>query len=198
LVTTEDLTGAAKEYSDLGVRRAAELTGDKPLRRPMGTRILIAVGPRDPNATSQSMVESREWLEEIRRRLAPRMPLGQRLEVVAPREVSVRVTARIIAVGNADPEVVKAAAEKTLRDQFAAVATEPGGSEWPLGRDVTRLAVKGRLRKVDGVARIVDLQVGADGQEPAEEIVIGPTGLARLVLDPADIVVERNPQRPSR
>jgi predicted phage baseplate assembly protein len=187
IVTSRDLEDAARALADLQVRRARELPVTVGSRRSSGTRVLVAVGPHEPAGAVDTFDESPLWLGEIHRRLAPRLPLGQRLDVIGPRLVDVRVIARLIASAQSDPEAVRMAVEQTLR---ARLAISSGGDVWPFGRDVTALTVKGWLRKVEGVARVDDVRLRtADGER--DHAALGPTALPRLRLEPGDILVTR-------
>lgn len=193
LVTESDLVGAARSFSDLQVARAREIA---PLQlkghHVRGTRVLVAVGPHDPDEPPAT--ESSEWLAEIRARLSPRLPMGQRLTVIAPRYVDVRVLATLVAAPHVDPEAVRTAAIERLRDALRLVAQGSGNSEWPFGRDVAPLEVKGWLRKVEGVAKVVAVRLFEAGNDTAgNAIKLGLIGLPRLQIGPSDIAVERWP-----
>jgi len=144
LIAASDLTSAADAFSDLGVTRSAELAQDALPRGVQGRRMLIAVGQHDP---ASDETEPAAWLAEIRRRLVPRLPLGQSLEVIAPRYVEVGISAELIAARNTDPAAVQQAAIARLEAALAIVSDEPSQPVWPFGREVTVLTVKGWLRK---------------------------------------------------
>ncbi|WP_395018477.1 hypothetical protein [Dongia sp.] len=190
IVNRGDLEQAARSCADLKVTRAQEIvTAAIGRRYPHGTRVLLAVGPHD---AEQPQRESADWLKEIRARLAPNLPLGQRLIVIAPRYVDVRITAELIAAPKADPAVVQRMAIEVLKAETALVAEKSGDKAWPLGRDLAPLSVAGWLRKVAGVAQVKALQLFAAGRDTGDKpIVLGATGLPRLAIEPADIAVKR-------
>lgn len=192
IVTTGDLASAARALDDLGVSRAVERVPGQGCRRVRGTRILVALRADRPEAGSPRVAETQGWLDEIRRRLAPRLPLGQRLEVVGPRLVAVRVRARLVAVPNMDPETVLAEARTVLRKRLRIVAPPGDEAVWPFGRDLTDVAVKGWLRNVPGVGSVAELTLLADGRE-VRRIALGATGLPDLDPREGDVVVERAP-----
>jgi predicted phage baseplate assembly protein len=181
IVTTGDLERAALAFADLDVRRVQEVVAGARPRRPAGGRVLVAVGQ-----------DSAIWLREIRRRLAPRLPLGQSLDVMAPRFVDVTVSARLVAAPQVDPDHVRGVVEDTLRAKLAIL---PKGSApvWPFGRDLTALTVKGWLRNVEGIARVVDvtLQTPAD-PDGTDRVELGPIALPRLQIRDGDISIERS------
>jgi hypothetical protein len=190
LVTVDDLTEAARGFADLEVTRAMELApGALPARSVRGSRILVAVGTHDPDVVE---TEPAPWLREIRRRLVPRLPVGQSLRVVAPHYVEVGLSAQLVAAPNSDPTTVREAAEARLRAALAIVPAEPGDPVWPFGRDITVLTVKGWLRNVDGVARVGGIALRQGGVDTAgAPIRLGATGLPQLTLASGDIRVDR-------
>jgi hypothetical protein len=192
IVTTGDLASAARALDDLGVSRAVERVPGQGCPRVRGTRILVALRADRPEPGSPRIAETQGWLDEIKRRLAPRLPLGQRLEVVAPRLVAVRVRARLVAVPNVDPETVLAEARTLLRKRLRIVAPPGDETVWPFGRDLTDVAIKGWLRNVPGVGSVAQLALLADGRE-VRRIALGATGLPDLDPREGDVVVERAP-----
>jgi hypothetical protein len=186
-VTSTDLVQAALACRDLRVSRAVELPPSPLWLR--GTRTLVVLGPHDAD---DATVESAEWLEEIRARLAPGIPLGQRLRVVAPRRVEVRVRAQLVAAPRLAPATVLEGAGDRLRKALAVAPDPDASSGWPLGRDVTSLGVQGWLRGVEGVARVGATTLLRDGRAvPTGVLVLGPTELPRLVFADGDLTVVR-------
>lgn len=192
LVTIEDLETAARSIPDLGVARAIELTPRRGERRVRGTRVLVAVGPQDSEADPAD-AEDPDWLDEIRRQLAPRLPLGERLSVVSPRYVTVRIAARLVAGANLKPEDVATRAAEELRRRLALVDATTGDPVWPFGRDLTAFAVRGWLRNVAGVARVLEVTLFKDGEDAGDHVALGRLELPRLRLGEGDVVVERPP-----
>ena len=187
-VATEDLVRRALALTDLGVARAHEVTAPDGAR---GVRTLVVVGPHERDEAPTDVVESPEWLAEIRRRLAPDVPLGQRLTVVRPRYVTIRVLAKLRAEPLVDPARVRQDVEDALRARLAIV----GGGAWPFGRKLGPVTVKGWLRAVPGVARVDEMRLVANGRESAagEPLELGRAGLPRLALESGDIRVEAAP-----
>ena len=193
LVTKSDLEGAASSFTDLGVTRAVELAPSSSRAQVPGTRILVAVGPHPDDGGTPAFHESEIWLREIQRRLLPRLPLGQRLEVIGPRFVGVRVRAHVVAAPQRDVDEVRKSIEAVLRTQFAIVDEQrrPG---WPFGRDVSQLAVKGWIRNADGVARITEVSLISEASPAGtDRIALGSIGLPRYLPGAGDIIVERFP-----
>jgi hypothetical protein len=184
LVTRSDLVAAALAFDDLRVERATELTPYPRGCSARGVRTLLVVGRAGRS-------EPRDGLDEIRARLAPRLPLGQRLVVIGPDYRSVRVRARLMAAPQLDPELVRRRAVDVLAARLAVVAP-PGSSEWRLGQSLTSTAVKGWLRATEGVARVHELALLVDGVPVPDGVIeLSPAGLPDLALEPGDVVVER-------
>ena len=194
IVTSADLQNAALALTDLGVQRAQELTPTVGVRRLGGARVLVVVGPHSTQGGPDTFEESAVWLGEIRRRLAPRLPLGQSLDVIGPRLETIRVVARLVARPQRNPDDVRAAVERMLREKFAVTSNDPALPAWPFGRDVTALMVKGWLRNVDGVGAVTDvaLKVG-DAADGSATVELGPISLPRLRIDSGDIDIARPP-----
>ena len=199
LVTAEDLRAAAIAISSLQVARAEELTtriagaGALP-----GTRTLMALAARVPGADPGSTPENDLWIAALRKRLAPRMPLGQRLRVIAPRYVLVQVNATLIIRPAANPSVVRDAAVAELQRRFKLVSSN-NDSVWPLERDVKARDISGWLRKLTDVIRVARVTLLKDGVVVAgDAISIARTELPLLVIAPDNIAVERGTRGGSR
>ncbi|MER9247612.1 putative baseplate assembly protein [Mesorhizobium sp. M0590] len=186
-VTSGDLAAAARGLADLGVARAVELAPDSGKLR--GTRVLLAVACRD--AEGVSTAESDAWLETIRVRLAPRVPLGQRLVVAPPRYVEIRITARLTVARTANVAMVRTAAAKCLADNLAAVDPKFPDKSWPFGRDVAALTVKAWLRGIDGVTKVSDVVLHQSGTPVETKIAIGPAELPKLVFAADDLTFQQ-------
>jgi len=191
LVTADDVQSAALSYSDLGVTRAVELPLDN--SRLEGDRVLLVTGPHDTDSadTGAILAEEPELLEAVRKRIAPRLPLGQKLRVVGPSYIPIRITATLTAARNTDPNAVQANAIAELKKRLAAV-TPSGTGEWPLGRPISARSVQGWLRRVGGVAQVQKVELYANGSStPAAVITLGQRELPSLTLSPSDISVAR-------
>jgi hypothetical protein len=193
IVTARDLEQAALRFTDLRVRRAHELVPGASPRRLAGGRVLVAVGPHDGSPEADRFEESAVWLSEIRRRLTPQLPLGQSLDVIGPRLVDVQVLATLVAAPQVDPDELREEAERTLRANLTITSVE-GAVVWPFGRDLTALTVKGWLRNVEGVARVVDVRVRTRASDdPLDRVELGVMALPRLRIEPGDIAISRPP-----
>jgi predicted phage baseplate assembly protein len=191
IVTAGDLEGAALSFTDLGVRRAKELSPSVDCPQVRGTRTLVVMGPHERRDDEPIAPERAALLDEVRTRLARRLPVGQRLDVVAPRYVPVRIQATLVAVRNTDPRAVKREVEKTLRERLAIVdAAEK--RNWPFGRDVTAPSVRGWIRKVDGVAAVREVRLLAgESMTPSQSLRLGRRMLPQFRIESEDITVAR-------
>ncbi|HLK48650.1 MAG TPA: putative baseplate assembly protein [Bryobacteraceae bacterium] len=196
LVTAADVQQAARSFTDLGVKRAVELPLDA--GRMTGDRVLVVTGPHDGQSSNAVLQEAPEFLEAVRSRIAPRLPVGQRLQVTGPAYVPLRITATLTAARNTDPDTVQAAAVAELQKRLA-VVTANGLDQWPLGRPVSARAVQGWLRLLPGVAQVQNVQLlaGANAQ-PVTVLQLGQRALPSLQITASDITVNRPPEGSTR
>ncbi len=187
LVTRDDLADAARALPRLGVARAIELRPSE--SEPRGTRTLLVVAERDADVTGTP--ESPPWLKAVRQSLAARIPLGQRLRVIAPKYVDIRISARLVLTRTADPAAVARDAEARLMAAFALTNPREPTKAWGFGRDVTTTAIKGWLRGITGVAKVVDVKLRGPNGQSASALGLAATALPRLIFDAGDVVLER-------
>lgn len=174
-ITGADLADAALNLEDLGVARAIEVGVAKSGRR--GVRTLLAA------ATD---AESPTWLAAVRRRLAPTLPLGQRLEVVAPDRVDVRIRARLVA----EPGANLADVEQAAKDELNRRLVTTGPNAWPFGRDLSAVVIRGWLRDVYGVLRVAEVRLQRSSGAPVERVALGPRELPQFRLEAGDVAIE--------
>lgn len=196
IVTSADLEQAARALPDLRVARAQAL--DPP---ELGThssalsdiRTLVVLRARPPVEDSALPPESPRWLAEVRRQLVGRLPLGERLRVIAPDYVPLCVRATLLSRPGYNPEDIKKQALDVLKEYFTLVAGMPGDKAWPLGRQPKALDVKARLLKIDGVGGVKDCSLlEADPSAPIKLPELAKTtGLPLLRPAQCQIVVER-------
>ena len=192
IVTTTDLRNAALAFVDLDVRRAEELPASTGAPRVSGRRVLVAVGPHD-GSDAGAFEESPLWLGEIRRRLRPRLPLGQGLDVIGPRLIDIRVVAHLVAGPQVDPARLRVEIQRVLRAKLA-ITTTDGTAVWPFGRDVTAVTVKGWLRNIDGVARVMSAAlIAPSSPDERDRIELTATALPRVQVESGDLTIDRAP-----
>ena len=184
-VTSDDLAAAARGASGLAVTRAYEAPPGA--AQFPGSRVLVAKATADPGADPLAAPETPQWLSALRARLAPTLPMGQRLRVRAPGYVDVRVAAKLTAELGASVADVQDAAAKELASRLTLDDGQGGG--WAFGRGLTATMVSGWLRKLDGVARVDSVQLYRAGVLQDGPLVIGPNQLPRLAPAAGDISV---------
>lgn len=183
LVSAEDIAAAAKALPLLEVARAWVLPPGENAPR-TGAVTLVAMRRRPGEKEPARIPETRRWLDAVRRQLLPRIPLGTRLVVSAPRYADFFVRATLVAEAGRDPAAVKDAAERELNKRLSLTGRKPGVP-------VTHRDVTAWLRGVDGVKRVAELRlIRADGQE-VEEIRVPRGGLPRLDLSSGNVEVRR-------
>jgi predicted phage baseplate assembly protein len=160
VVTQTDLEQAALALCDLQVARAQALPlpdpGSQCLALPY-RRSLVVLRMRAPGTTD---TETPQWLTEIRRLLSPRLPLGERLKVMAPQYGVLAIRAVLTVWPTLDSETIRLRALAELARFFALIATsDTSDAVWPLGRGVEMLDVKARLRSVAGVRAVADCEL---------------------------------------
>lgn len=184
LTTSEELLRAlAPLKKPLRIDRAEVEEGwERGLKRPRitATRTLI-VGHEKQGA------ESAAWLGTIRRALADRIAVGERLIVAPPRYVPFTLSVEAVAAPGCDAETTKKAIAKELKTRF-----KPEKIPWPLGRDVDPIAVAGWVRAVEGVGPSVRVRITADGEE-RDPLSIGRGALPEYRENESQIVVRESP-----
>jgi predicted phage baseplate assembly protein len=189
LVSPGDIIAAAKRLPLLDVARAwiAPVTARAPRT---GTVRLIAMLGRPDGVEPAQIPETARWLETIRRQLIGRMPLGTRLEVIAPRYVDFSIDATLEVEPGRDPGTVRKAVDVTLNKRLALVSVNRS-PERQFGVPVTERDVGSWLRSVPGVSRVVAVQLRGADRSRIDLVQVRPTGLPRHTADRDDITVRR-------
>jgi predicted phage baseplate assembly protein len=186
LVSADDIIRAALALPLLDVARAWIVPQDDACPA-TGAITLVAMRGVRAGEDTVRLPETSRWLEAIRQRLLPRMPLGTRLKVIGPRYAVFTVRATLEAdAGRAVDDV--------QRDVMAALgarlATTGPAARTP-GVPVSRTDLAGWLRATDGVARVVSLQlVDASGHD-VESVAVSHRGLPRMDATNSRIDVQR-------
>jgi hypothetical protein len=191
IVTDANLIEAALACRDLKVARAEVLSAFASDCRTgsaaRGRTLIVICGERDGDPAVGP--ERPAWLQALRRRLLPRLPLGDRVLIEAPRYVPIRLSARLTVAQNSAAAGIKARARRLLEARFAIVKTCPDDTPWPLGRDVRANDIAGWLLKLPGVTGVSSLHVGKGQGLPADTVVKLPRdGLPQLQAD--DLAIE--------
>lgn len=176
LVSSDDIAAAAKGLPLLEVARAWVPAPHARAPR-TGVVTLVAMRSRAAGIEPEQPPETAQWLETIRRCLAPRMPLGSRLVVAAPRYVQFSIDVVLEANSGRNPAAIKEEVKKDLMKRLALVDSPTGVMPRQPGVPVTRRDVAAWIRATDGIKRVIRLQLrNADGRELKDQEVVVPRG----------------------
>jgi predicted phage baseplate assembly protein len=190
LVSAADIESAALALPNLEVGRTWVVP---PQARAIETATvtLIAMQARASGIEPAAIPETPRWLEAVRRRLAPRMPLGSRLVVVAPRYVAFFIRVRAEPESGRDPAAVKKAIEDELRRRPTLVSERPAIPQRAFGLAVTHRDLTAWLQALPDVRRMLSLQILLDGSKAANEVPLPRHGLPRIDIAASTIEVVR-------
>jgi predicted phage baseplate assembly protein len=153
-----------------------------------GTVTLIALRARPDGVEPSSPPETPRWLATIRRKLAPRMPLGTRLRVAGPDYVDFTISAQVQFERGRDPTRLLSTIREALRQRLTLTKTlatdlprDPGASL--SSRDVTSW-----IRAVPGVMGVSQLAFVTTAGS-VSEITVSTTGLPRADLQNSQITL---------
>jgi phage-related baseplate assembly protein len=135
----------------------------------------VVIVPALPRGRPQP---SRGLLRAVRRFLERRRVLGTRLLVVAPEYLTVEVTVRVRAYGNADTGVVRTRIDGALREFLDPLRGGPAGLGWPFGRDVFRSEIMAVIDGVAGVDHVLECVLAGNGATAlCDNLCVPPTWL---------------------
>lgn len=190
LVTAADITAAALELPALEVARAwVSPPRENALEK--GTVTLVALRQRPAGVEPAQPPETPRWLAAIRRRLAPRIPLGTRLAVIGPAYAQFSIQAKLEAEASLDPKSVQDAAWALLRNRLALVKAQDGTPPREFGVKVTPRDLAAWLLKTPGVRRVIELRVSIASGKPADSDWVPQRGLPTLDAAHSSLTVLR-------
>jgi predicted phage baseplate assembly protein len=191
LISSQDVVVAATGLSVLEVVRAWVIPpGDKLPKT--GATTLVVMRERASAVEPDQAPETRRWLEAIRRRLVPRVPLGIRLIVNAPRYVVFSVEAKLQAEAGVNPSQVEQEVRKTLRKKLSLVDSADGDPPRRPGIPVTNRDVAAWIRGTNGVNRVIDVRLIDATGHVTENILVPRDGLPKWVESRSSITVQRS------
>lgn len=171
LVTNSDLAEAASRLAALAVDRAEVLPRFDPAlpgRSVAGSRTLVVVPDR---ASSRDALEATPaaYRRAVETALANCRVLGERLHVVTPERVAIRVRTLLVIEDGAVPEDVIATATARLNARLSDVRTNPDIEPWPTGRSVRRSEIRALLATSPGVIAVAECSLSTGEDEFADE-----------------------------
>ena len=194
LVSSADVVAAAESLSLLEVARAWVVAPGSNTPR-TGVVKLVAMRSRATDSEPAQIPETRRWLDTIRSRLVRSMPLGARLSVVAPRYVEFSTRGTVEVSAGRDPDKVGIEINTQLRNRMRLVPGADGTAPREPGVPVSRRDVVAWIRLVDGVSRVVSLQLVLRNGKTTDEVRVLASGLPRYIESPHSITVTRSGQR---
>jgi predicted phage baseplate assembly protein len=169
-VTADDFETLAKQAGDIARAKALPLAHPQfPTVKVPGAITVIIV----PNAKRQPSVPfkpvpSEGLMKTVCAYLDARRLLTSEVYVTAPSYQEIRVTAQIVAEGDADTAAVREQAEQALIDYFDPIVGGDDGTGWGFGETVRYSKVYQRIFSVDGVDSIEQLNLTLDGEDYPE------------------------------
>jgi predicted phage baseplate assembly protein len=186
LVSADDIVAAALALPLLEVVRAwVPAPGEAAPRT--GVVTLVAMRARTSEEDAGATPETPRWLEGIRRRLAPRIPLATRLAVRAPRYIAFSVRASIEVAAGRDPAIVLADIHGALKQRLALT----GIAARRPGVPVTKRDLVAWIRVVEGVRQVAALRLVQASGIDADHIAVPRNGLPRLDLAASTLDIRR-------
>lgn len=157
-------------------------------RRPawQATRTLLVTRKSD---AGNKPVETEDWRRAIARRVRPRIALAERLIVASPARKPLRIQVKAVAA----PRRAPADVAREIRELLVSRLSSQSSVErpWPLGQAVTDLAVGGWIRRLSGVARVLDVKLADESGSPFPNNImeLGRGDLPLLISKADDIAV---------
>src|SRR5262249_4736141 len=149
-VTPDDIVGAAKSLPLMDVTRAWVASPAATAPR-TGVVTLVAMLKRSSVEEPANIPETSRWLRAVHNRVRARVPLGTRLEVVAPDYAPFSIQVGVASKAGFDPKVVKTSIQTELLARLTLVDREGGKQPRQPGAPVTPRDVSAWIRLVDGV-----------------------------------------------
>ncbi len=154
LVTDEDIVSATLELPFLDVSRAW-IAAPHP-ESPIANLVkLVAICEVGSTVSSEQLTANAKWLHSVRRCLAPRMPLGTRLEVTSPVLTPLSLRAQIEVESGTKPQLVRESVLNTLRSHFAVTQQDQGPG--------AKLLEPGSLVTLHDIAILIRTTAGVQG-----------------------------------
>jgi predicted phage baseplate assembly protein len=190
LVSASDFEEAARRLSGLEVGRAWMMPLS-PGDAATGTMRMVVMRARPGCGEPPAIQETARWLDAVRRRLAPRTPLGSRLRLLAPAYAGFLIRARVEAEAKKNPTEVRQAIVEELARRLTLISATPGVPQRPFGLPVTRRDLTAWIQALSDVRRVSALSIVLANGRAADEVTLARNGLPRIDLARSEIIVER-------
>jgi predicted phage baseplate assembly protein len=154
-VTTEDFEHLAREAAPNVGRVRAVAAGDGALAGAVRVLVVPSLPSAEGRIKFEQLVPEATLLEAITQRLEECRVIGTRISVEPPGYRGVTVEATVRPTAGANPNRLKADAERALYEYFHPITGGPDGAGWPFGRPVTIGEIYSVLQRVPG-AEVVD------------------------------------------
>lgn len=184
LVTNDDIVSAALNLPFLDVARAW-IAAPHPDSPDTNTVKLVVVQENSKTNVRNSKSSSTSWLNSIRRCLAPRMPLGTRLEVVSPSFTTFSLRVVFSPEPTSNPQTARKSVLENLRSYFALSRIEQSAVKQLLkpGSLVTWHDIAVLIRTTPGVQGIVSIQLYDDQGKPINQTEQGESPAIKADAD---------------
>jgi predicted phage baseplate assembly protein len=154
-VTTEDFEHLAREAAPNVGRVRAVAAGDGALAGAVRVLVVPDLPSAEGRIRFEELVPDAQLLEAITQRLEECRVIGTRISVEPPGYRGVTVEATLRPTQGANPNRLKADAERALYEYFHPITGGPDHTGWPFGRPVTIGEIYSVLQRVPG-AEVVD------------------------------------------
>ncbi|MBI2782331.1 MAG: putative baseplate assembly protein [Chloroflexi bacterium] len=183
-VTTEDFEHLAREAAPNVGRVRAIAAGDGALAGAVRLLVVPSLPSIDGRIRFDQLVPDPTLLEAITQRLEECRVIGTRISVEPPGYRGVTVEATVKPAAGANPNRLKADAERALYEYLHPITGGPDGKGWPFGRPVTIGEIYSVLQRVPGSEVVDSVNLFGTNAETCE----GREATPRLELKPNVLV----------
>jgi predicted phage baseplate assembly protein len=190
LISASDLEQAAVALPGLEVGRAW-MVPPSGADIATGTMRLVAMRLRPGSGEPTDVTESKRWLDNVRRRLESRVPLGSRLRVIAPQYVPFSIEAQVEVEPRKDPADVRKKVVNELVRRTTLVSDKAGVRVRTFGLPLNKRDLVAWIQKLPEVRRVLSLSIQVPGHGDEEEVLLSPSGLPAFDQEASKVDVVR-------
>lgn len=180
LISAQDIIAAALALPLIEVGRAW-VPSFPTAAAQTGTVTLVALRARPGGVEPSTPPETPRWLDAIRSRLVPSLPLGTRLRVTGPDYVDFTIKAQVQFERGRDPTKLLPPVREALRRRLTLVATLPSDIPRDLGAPLSARDITSWIRAVAGVTAVSQVTFVTSAGS-VTDITVSATGLPRADL----------------